>query len=90
MCWADTEAGIAFAEARGFRPTATRIVSTLDVAAAELTERVLPEGVEVRPWSALRSPPTELEGVERAATPDLAPAGSFVAFLNGRPVGRSR
>jgi len=86
ICWTDTDVGIAFAEARGFRPTATRIVSTLDVAATRLPEPRRPNSIELVPWASLGAPPVELEGVERAETPDLAAAGSFVAILNGRPV----
>ena len=86
ICWTDTDEGRAFAEARGFRRTAIRIVSTLDVAAADVSEPQCPEGVELVPWSTLESVPTDLEGIERATTPDLAPTGSFVALLAGRPV----
>lgn len=86
VCWTDTEAGIAFAEARGFSPTATRIVSVLDVGAADPPEPVIPDGVQLVSWSSLDAPPAELEAVERAESADLAPDASFVAFLDGRPV----
>jgi len=86
VCWTDDAAGIAFAEARGFRPTATRIVSVLDLAAVDPPEPSPPVGIRLVSWPVLDVSPVELEAVGRADSPDLAPEGSFVAVAGGRPV----
>lgn len=86
LCWTDDAAGIAFAETRGFRPTATRIISVLDLAAVDPAEPSPPAGVRLVPWPELDASPEELEAVGRADSPDLAPEGSFVAVADGRPV----
>jgi len=86
VCWTDDAAGVAFAEARGFRPTATRIISVLDLAAVDPAESSPPAGVHLVRWPELDAPVDELEAVERADSPDLAPQGSFVAVSDGRAV----
>jgi len=86
VCWTDDAAGVAFAESRGFRSSATRIVSVLDLAAAVPAEPSPPVGVRIMSWAQLDAPPVELEAVDRADSPDLAPAGSFVAVADGQPV----
>ena len=89
VCWTDSEAGIAFAQARGFSPTGRTLVSVLDVASAGPGSLAAPEGVELIPWSRLEADPSPLEGAHRAAAPDLQPEGSFVALAGGAPVSYS-
>ena len=85
-CWTDSDAGIAFAGARGFTPTGRTIVSTLDVAAAAARPVTPPDGVRLVSWADLDADPSPLEGSHRAETPDLRPEGSFVALVDGLPV----
>jgi GNAT superfamily N-acetyltransferase len=85
-CWADSDAGIAFARARGFDPTGRTIVSALDVAAAEPGEVSPPEGLRLVSWADVDADPSSLKGAHRADTPDLRAEGSFVALVDGRPV----
>jgi GNAT superfamily N-acetyltransferase len=89
VCWTETEAGIAFAQSRGFTPSGRTIVSVLEIGAAAPDEASPPDGVELLPWSKLEADPSELEAVGRAESPDLRPEGSFVALVDGRPVAYS-
>jgi GNAT superfamily N-acetyltransferase len=89
VCWTDSEAGVAFAQARGFSPTGRTLVLVLDVAAADPGSLAAPEGVELVPWSLLEADPSPLEGSHRAAAPDLQAEGSFVALADGAPVSHS-
>lgn len=86
ICWTDDSTGLAFAEARGFRATATRIVSVLDLAEVDPAQPSPPAHVRLVPWTELDTSPEELESVDRANSPDLAAKGSFVAMADGRPV----
>lgn len=89
QCWSDSDAGIAFARARGFSPTGRTVVSVLDVSAAEPGDVTPPEDVELMSWAELNADPSALEGAHRADAPDLRPEGSFVALADGRPVSYS-
>jgi GNAT superfamily N-acetyltransferase len=88
-CWTDSEAGIAFAQARGFRPTKRVLVSTLDLRTGQLTVPEPPPGVQLVPWAALGEVPPELDAEEHAAVPHLLPDVSVAAVVEGRPVAYS-